>query len=281
MKTKTILIVSFSLIGTISSSCINSEEKEIKQPQFMGYIENTQVNVTARASGKITAIYVDEGDTIKQGGKIAQLDTRELTANMAAMNSQLKNIQLNKNRLEHLFQVGAVPQQKVDEIETAYEVLSNNILALKIKIEDMVITAPIDGVVNAKLLETGQMMSPGMPIVVITDPVGSWARISIPEKYINQINPGQQFVLGSNVPGFTYAAIVMQLLPMADFATRTPTTLRDERDVRTFDIKLKLIDAPHHASINTCKPGMYVYLSLKGIPTVDFKPEKDKSHESN
>jgi multidrug efflux pump subunit AcrA (membrane-fusion protein) len=59
--------------------------------------------------GKITAIYVDEGDTVKQGDKIAQLDTRELDANMSALNFQLKNIILNKSRIEHLFKAGALP----------------------------------------------------------------------------------------------------------------------------------------------------------------------------
>jgi RND family efflux transporter MFP subunit len=263
MKTKVILMVSVSLICIFLSSCINSNKEEIIQHQFMGYIENTQVNITGRMPGKITAIYVDEGDTVKQGDKIAQLDTRELDANMSALNFQLKNIILNKSRIEHLFQAGALPQQKVDEIETSYEVLRSNILALKTKIEDMVLTSPIDGIVNVKVLELGQMLSPGMAVVIITDPDGTWARFSVPEKYLNQVNLGQQFEISSNTPGLIYAAKVIQILPFAEFATHTPTTLRDERDVRTFDVKMKLIDAPQHASIITCKPGMYMYLTLK------------------
>jgi HlyD family secretion protein len=263
MKTKVILGISLSLIGLILFSCVKSDNKETSHHQFMGYIENTQVNITGRIPGKIINIYVDEGDTVKQGEKIARLDTRELDANMAAMNFQLKNIILNKGRLEHLFEAGAVPQQKVDEIETSYEVLRSNILALKTKIEDMVITSPIDGIVNVKVLESGQMLSPGMAVVIVTDPDGTWARFSVPEKYISQINLGQQFEIFSNTPGLIFSAKVIQILPFAEFATHTPTTLRDERDVRSFDVKMKLADAPGHASVVTCKPGMYVYLTLK------------------
>lgn len=262
MKTKVIFGISLSLTSLILFSCVNSDNKETSQHQFMGYIENTQVNITGRIPGKITNIYVDEGDTVKQGEKIARLDTRELDANMAAMNFQLKNIVLNKGRLEHLFEAGAVPQQKVDEIETSYEVLRSNILALKTKIEDMLITSPIDGIVNVKVLESGQMLSPGMAVVIVTDPDGTWARFSVPEKYINQINLGQQFEILSNTPGLIYSAKVIQILPFAEFATHIPTTLRDERDVRTFDVKMKLTDSPGYASIVTCKPGMYVYLTL-------------------
>jgi HlyD family secretion protein len=127
----------------------------------------------------------------------------------------------------------------------------------------MVLTSPIDGIVNVKVLELGQMLSPGMAVVIITDPDGTWARFSIPEKYMNQVNLGQQFEISSNTPGLIYAAKVIQILHFAEFATHTPTMLRDERDVRTFDVKMKLINAPQRASIITCKPGMYMYLTLK------------------
>lgn len=276
MKTKVFLMISLSLIGIIFFSCTNSNKKEPIQHQFMGYIENTQVNITGRMPGKITAIYVDEGDTIKQGEKIAQLDTKELDANMAALNFQLKNIILNKTRIEHLFQAGAVPQQKVDEIETSYEVLRSNILALKTKIEDMLITSPIDGIVNVKVLESGQMLSPGMAVVIVTDPDGTWSRFSIPEKYMNLISLGQQYEITSNTPGLIYSAKVIQTLPFAEFATHTPTTLRDERDIRTFDVKMKLIDTPQHASVITCKPGMYVYLTLKNSIIENSKLNKNQ-----
>lgn len=270
MRTK--VMASLPLIGILLSSCLNSGKKETVQHQFMGYIENTQINITGRIPGKITAIYVDEGDTVKLGEKIAQLDKRELDANMSALNSQLKNIILNKNRIGNLYEAGALPQQKLDEIETTYEVLKSNILALKTKIEDMEIKSPVDGIVNVKVLESGQMLVPGMAVVIVTDPDGTWARFSIPEKYINQINLGETLDLTTNIPGVIYSAKVSQILPLAEFATHVPTTLRDERDVRTFDVRMKLIDSSQHASIITSKPGMYVYLSLKEPTIKVIKP---------
>ncbi len=262
MKTKVTLMISLSMIATILFSCKNSDKNIATERQFMGYIENTQVNITGRISGKITEIYVDEGDTVLQGEKIAQLDTRELDANRSALDFQLKNIVLNKKRIEHLFEAGALPKQKVDEIETSYEVLRSNILALSSKIEDMTICSPIDGIVNVRVLENGQMLSQGMPVVVVTNPDGTWARFSIPEKFINQINLGQKFEIKSNSPGVIFSAKVIRILPFAEFATHTPTTLRDERDIRSFDVKMKLLDEPEYTSIINSKPGMYVYLTL-------------------
>ncbi len=238
----------------------DKKEEKVKDPVFMGYIENTQVNVTTRMPGRITDIYVDEGDTVKEGQLIAQLDTREILANRDALMSKLKNIEVNKKRVENLYKAGAVSQQKLDEITTGYEMLKDKIRALDTRIEDMTIKAPMDGIINVKVLEVNQMMPPGMPVVIETDPEGTWARFSVPERYLNQIDLGKTFTLGSNVPGLSFGAKVVQILPMADFATHTPTTTRDERDVRTFDVKMKITD-----HLLKCKPGMYVYLTLKPV----------------
>ncbi|OQX74424.1 MAG: hypothetical protein B6D61_11615 [Bacteroidetes bacterium 4484_249] len=253
------------------SACTEKNDSETqKVPRYMGYIENTQLNVTTRMPGKITAIYVDEGDTVKESQKVAQLDTREILANRKAMTAQLANILKNKRRLENLFTAGAVSQQKVDMIETQYEVLMNKINALDTKIEDMTITSPIDGIVNVKILEVGQMMPPGMPVVIVTDPKGTWARFSVPETCINQINLGQVFDLETNIPDLTLKGKVISILPMATFATHTPTTLRDDRDIRSFDVKLKIIDNQMQ-----CKPGMSAFLTLKPIEKISDNKKKN------
>ncbi len=261
MKLKVKFMAALLLVSVAFMGCNQSGQKEkVKDPEFMGYIENTQVNVTTRMPGRLTAIYVDEGDTLKEGQVVAQLDTREILANRSALISKLKNVEANKKRLENLYKAGAISQQKLDAITTGYDMLKDKIRALDTRIEDMTIKAPMDGIVNVKVLEINQMMPPGMPVVIETDPQGTWARFNIPETYLNQIALGKQFTLGSNVPDLHFKAKVVQILPMADFATHTPTTTRDQHDVRTFDVKMKITDEALQ-----CKPGMYVYLTLKAV----------------
>ncbi len=261
MRIKVKFMAVLLLFSVAIAGCKQLDKKEkAKNPEFMGYIENTQVNVTTRMPGRLTAIYVDEGDSLKKDEVVAQLDTREILANRSALLSKLKNVEVNKKRVENLYKAGAVSLQKLDEISTGYDMLKDKIRALDTRIEDMTIKAPMDGIVNVKVLEVNQMMPPGMPVVIETDPQGTWARFSIPETYLNQIALGKHFTLGSNVPNLRFKAKVVQILPMADFATHTPTTTRDEHDVRTFDVKMKILD-----QMVQCKPGMYVYLTLKPV----------------
>ncbi len=257
---KRILIFLFSGLLTMlfTTSCKEFDKNEVKNPEFQGYIENTQVNVTTRIPGRIEKIFVDEGDTLKEGDTVATLDTRVLKAKREALLAKLKNVSVNKKRVENLYEAGAVPLQKLDEINTGYDMLRANIKALDINIDDMTIRAPMDGIVTVKVLEPNQMMPPGMPVVIETDPSGTWARFGIPETYLDQINLGDVFQLQTSNKDLSVKAKVIQIIPMADFAIHTPTTLRDQRDVRTFDVKMLILD--HQLD---CKPGMSVYLTLK------------------
>ncbi len=240
-------------------------KKVVKNPEFLGYIENTQVNVTTRIPGRLTAIYVDEGDTLKKGEPVAQLDNRELVANINALKAKLANVAVNKRRVENLYKAGAVPLQKLNDIETGYEMLVDKIAGLNTRLEDMTIRAPMNGIVTVKVLEVNQMMPPGMPVVIETDPSGTWARFNVPESYLNQIHLGKVFTLGSNIPNLKFKAKVIQIMPMADFATFTPTEFRNQHDIRTFDIKLRII-----SNVQQCKPGLSVYLTLKPLKTQDL-----------
>ena len=267
-KTNLALLMLVSLLITACSDIKLTNEKKA-QPEFQGYVETTQVNVTTRMPGRIVDILVDEGDHLKQGDTVALLDTREILANKKALLAKLHNVAVNKRRLEHLYKAGAVPQQKLDEVTTGYEMLQAKIQALNTRIADMVIKAPMDGVVTLKVLEKNQMMPPGMPVVIETDPNGTWARFSIPETYLDQLHLGDQVNLKTNAGNLSLKGKIIQIIPMANFATHTPTSARDERDIRTFDVKILILD--HQKDL---KPGMSVFLKLKS-------PENSSSKQTS
>jgi HlyD family secretion protein len=253
------LIVIITIISSITAcSDLKLTNDKNETPVFQGYVENTQVNVTTRMPGRIVDILVDEGDILKEGDTVALLDTREILENRKALVAKLNNVAVNKRRLENLYKVGAVPKQKLDEVTTGYEMLKAKIAALDTRISDMVIKAPMDGVVTLKVLEKNQMMPPGMPVVIETDTKGTWARFSIPETYLDQLHLGDVMTLTTNAGDLKCQGKIIQIIPMADFATKTPTNQRDERDIQTFDVKLLIQD--HQAD---CKPGMSVFLTLK------------------
>ncbi len=249
IKILTVLIVLFLI------SCSDNNTK--KSVDFYGYIESTQLNVTTRMPGKITSISVDEGDYVKEGEVVAQLDTKELLAHRKALTARLKNIEVNLKRVTNLYNAGAVPKLKLDEIETNYEIVKDNLLALDTKLHDMSIRTPISGVVNVRVLEVGQMMPPGMPVVIVTDTSATYARFNIPETYLDQIKLGKEINLKTLGSDSIIKAKIIQIVPVADFATHTPTSSSDLRDIRSFAVKMKIEN-----NGSNLMPGMNVYFTL-------------------
>ena len=260
LMAKRMLFLSFPIFMLLVG-CAKKEENPYTT--FAGYVENTQVNVTTRMPGLITKIFCDEGEIVQKGDTVAVLDKKELLANRRALVARLSNINVNKKRVQNLFDAGAVPQQKLDEIETNYQIVRDQLMALDTKLEDMTVIAPLSGVVVTKVLEQGQMMPPGMPVVIVSDTSITYARFSIPESYFDQVSLGQKFTLSTAVRGAEVQATVFQIVPMADFATHTPTDLRGQSDVRSFSVKMKF-----DQYYKLLKPGMSVYLQLKN-------PEKE------
>lgn len=259
-KFSRVSLLFISTLFILFQACLKKQVKTYTT--FAGYVENTQVNVNTRIPGRITQLLVDEGDKVEIGDTIAVLDKTELLENKKALLARLANIKKNKHRLENLYKAGAIPLLKLDEIETNYQFVYHKILALDSKLNDMTITAPISGVVVAKILEKGQMMPPGMPVVVLTDTNSTYARFSVPETFLNQVNMGQEFELKTAIDNLKIKAKVFQMVLMAGFATKTPTTLRDQRDVRTFSVKMKF--EKYYPQL---KPGMSVYLTLTNPQT--------------
>ena len=208
--------------------------------------------------GLIKKIYVDEGSFVQKGDTIAVLDKKELIARRKSLVARLSNIKVNKSRVQNLYNAGAVPMQKLDEIETNYQIVYNQLLALETKLDDMTIVAPLSGVVVTKVLEQGQMMPPGMPVVIVSDTSITYARFSIPESFLDKISLGQKFYLDTALKDAKMQATVFQIIPMADFATHTPTDLRGQSDVRSFSVKMKF-----DKYYKMLKPGMSAYLKLK------------------
>ena len=228
---------------------------------FMGYIEDTQVNVTTRIPGRLTDVFVTEGQYVRAGQRIARLDDTGMVDNLHALRRELANIATNRQRLQRLYAAGAIPEQKLDEIETTYDVVTDKTMALASDIHDMTITSPIPGKVAVRIHEPGEMLAPGMPVVVVQDTATTWARFSIPESYVNQVHLGQVVTLSTGSDSALCRAEVVEVLPMADFATKVPTNLQDQRDVRAFAVRMKLLD--HRRRM---EPGMYVYLTLQPAP---------------
>jgi membrane fusion protein, multidrug efflux system len=168
---------------------------------------NTDV-VRAQIQGQIISINFTEGQTVRAGDLLAQIDPRpyqalidQYTANLERDQAQLINAQANLARYTTLGNKGwATPQlletqkAQVGELQAAVKADQALIDAAKVQLSYTRLTSPIDGVVGIRQIDVGNIISPstanGLVVVTQLDPIS--LIFTLPETVLPQIQQRQQ-----------------------------------------------------------------------------------------
>jgi len=198
--------------------------------KFSGTLEMTEHQLGARVTGRVAALFVREGDSVKAGQMVAALDRAD-------------QAEMDFNRLQALFQQGGADQQAVEHA--------------RLDMDDQRVVSPIDGVVLVKVHELGETVAAGTPIVVVGDLKDQWVKVFIPEGTINRIRMGQKAALSFDGLGRTYQGHVSYIATKAEFTPRNVQT-PEERVTQAFAVKVAVDDPDLQAH-----PGVAVDVKLE------------------
>lgn len=162
--------------------------------------------------GRVTAIRADVGDEVETGQLLAQLDTRDLRASLAAAEANIAEARANYaladntvGRQRTLFERGHVAQQRVDEAEAQAEASQARIQAakaqadtLRVAIDLSTIRAPYAGTITSRTADEGAIATPGMPMLEIVEAGKLEARIGVPSSVAMNMNVGELYELTSD-----------------------------------------------------------------------------------
>lgn len=158
-----------------------------------------EVTLSAQRTGRVVKLPVREGDRVRRGDLIAQLDLSEesvqsenmLTQSRATYEEAEKNIK----RAEDLFKNGMISQQDYEGTKRAFEVARSQYDAsrddARVKKDYSVIKAPFSGIVSKKYTEVGELLLPGKQIVTIVDPDRIYVLATIDEVDVGRLRLGQ------------------------------------------------------------------------------------------
>ena len=146
-------------------------------------IANRSVTLATRIMGRITGINASEGDRIKSGQVIVELDDTEYRARLKIAQAardraaaELAHRERTRKRLDKLAQNNNVSREAIDEAIYLLEVASANLKAAEAEIESIESTlaetrikAPFDAIVIEKYAETGLVTQPGQALYEIQD----------------------------------------------------------------------------------------------------------------
>ena len=157
-------------------------------PVYLDGLGNAQplatVTVKSQVDGRLDSVRFKEGQKVKKGEVLAQIDPRpfvialhQAEAAMARDDAQAKNARRNLERYTNLVSQKLIPQQQVDDQQTAYDQAQASVAADRTQVESARlsldyarITSPIDGVTGVRLIDPGNIVHAGDAggIVVVT-----------------------------------------------------------------------------------------------------------------
>jgi membrane fusion protein (multidrug efflux system) len=153
------------------------------------------IAITAQMAGSITAVYVKEGDMVRKGQVLAQIDNSVMQQQIASTKQQLDFATNMFNKQKALWdqQIGSEVQYLTSK--NTKENLEKALATLNDQLEMTRIKSPINGSVEEVNLKVGQMASPGLPAIRVVNFSTAKVVAEIAEAYAPKIKPGNKVIV--------------------------------------------------------------------------------------
>ena len=138
--------------------------------------------------GKIKFIYVDVGDKVEKGQILAKLDDREANARLNQAKASYELSVQVFDRFEDLRQQGHISIQDLDKARSDLTIAESQYEFYKVKLEQTNLMSPYSGIIQSRFLDSGTVISQGIPILEIIDSNYVEAHISVPVLYLSLIH---------------------------------------------------------------------------------------------
>jgi len=233
------------------------------------FIEGNIHTIAAKISGTVKEIRVEDNQAVKKGdllvvidpadydvrlreatsarnverAKLTEIDTRiaAARANLDVQRANLKLAELDKSRMESLFQQEVVPRDRLDRAQTAYDVAVAQVKAAEEQLrqaESQLVTqtstirqkeaaadiaelnyqytkvyAPADGYITKKTAEVGNQVQAGQPLMAVVALDDLWVVANYKETELERIRPGQAVkITVDTYPGRTFKGTVDSIM---------------------------------------------------------------------
>jgi membrane fusion protein, multidrug efflux system len=213
--------------------------------------------------GVIEKVLVTEGDAVKAGQTLAEIDHRIPAAQYERAKARFELTQIELGRSRGLVSGKYSPARELDNAKTNYNIAESELKLAEITLQNTYLKSPIDGVVIQKPAEVGNILEPGQVALVISDVDHAWVNANIEETKIARIKPGQIAYIsideGGSLTGrvqeITAATASQFSLIPAENAAGNYTKI-----VQKIPIKIVL---DQHPEIKTLRAGQSVTVKIK------------------
>ena len=219
-------------------------------------------DLSPKLDSRLDKLNVDEGDYVRSGQVLAQMDVLELSAQAYQLEGVLyearsdsENARVDLERNEKLYEQNAISKRDLDNARSKNDMSRGRFASaqgalnvLREKLDAATIRAPKEGVVTRRYLHAGNYVKSGTPIVSIADTTILVAKADVSEGQIGNVYmDAEADVSVTAYPDQEFRGSVSRMSPMANLPART---FKTEITISNLDGKLKA--------------GMFATVAIKG-----------------
>lgn len=172
-------------------------------------------NITPQSASRINEIFVEVGDHVKAGQRLANMDA----INLQKAKLQVANDSLEYLRTKELYEIGAASQSTFDAITLAYSVSRKTYSNL---LENTILTSPISGIITARNYDVGDMYAMAQPLFVVQKITPVKMYVNISESNYSKVKKGMEVTLTADAfPGETFKGKINLIYPTIDPRSHT------------------------------------------------------------
>lgn len=187
-------------------------------------LPDEEVELAFETSGKVVAIYFQEGTRVKKGELLAKINDKPLQAQLLKLQAQRKLLEEREFRQRQLLERDAISRESYDQVSTELQSLQADILLVEARISETEMRAPFDGIVGLRMISEGAFANTQTKIVRLVKISPLKIEFSIPERYAGQITSGYPIIFLVDGVQDTFNANVYAIEPKVDVNTRTIVT---------------------------------------------------------
>lgn len=239
------------VISVLVAAIVYSQRREIPL-KVSGFIEADEIRVGSRVGGRIQKVLATEGQPVKAGDLLIELEPYDLqqrhaeaVAKIEQARAQLNLAEITVGRLKPAYEQSAATKAEMDTANAqvrlataAVAAADANAKAIETQIAELKVSSPVNGVVEAVDLQPGDLVAASAPVLSLMDTSNLWVRAYLPENHMD-VQTGRKVIVTTDSSDRKFNAHVSFIARQAEF---TPGNIQtpEERSKQVFRIKVTL-----------------------------------------
>lgn len=185
------------------------------------------VNLAFKVPGQVLDQPVTEGQDVKKGALLAELDPRDLELQLSADRSAFEQARSQLSRMERLLQHEAVSRQDYEMARTRFAQAQAAYENTRDMLKETKLRAPFNSVVERKYVDNFERVQAGQTIVRVVNPISTTVKFTLPENGLSLLDKNSTTftVEFDNYRGVKFTARLKEYVKTSSDASGFPVTL--------------------------------------------------------